>query len=260
MLLWALTLLVMVTTARGEEAETSGTLRLVRFECAVPLQMEVWMDGKRAGFTPFDREFPAGRYLLTASGEGIRPIIQHLDVRGVAAQRVVLPAAPMPEAELEGVRGQLYMAISQARSNAHTMILALELTRNAEEEEHLLRQADRFLTGDAVVSALRAAAHRRAGKPKEALAAAMASLAAADNLSAGWREKARALHDMGDEKEALSSVNEAVIREPGSWKNLELRAEIHRRLGNERAAQNDDTRAQELCRLAAEHAAPVAGS
>ena len=218
----------------------------VRFQSAVRLQMDVWLDGNRLGTTPLRTKLPAGRYFLSASADAIVPVLQPFEVGDGGAQMAVLPARPVTTENYDAVSQDVFRTILHFPDNAHLLLIALYLTFDEEEAERLLARADRALEEDATLEALRARYHLRAGRFREALAASERAIGLEGTHAMAWRVRADILAEMGEMDRALSAANHAVVQEPNGWRNLRTRARIHTELGNDRNARLDTERADEL--------------
>lgn len=221
---------------------------VVKIASTAGSQMDVWLNGRRIGFTPVEKRLPAGRYWLTASAESIMPLMQAIDVRPSPHpyQGILLPAVPVTQENYREVGQWVLSEIPKQRGNPHLVLMALQLTRDPAESAKLLEVADKALPGDPMADVLRAQAVGRSGRLADALVAADRAVAAANYVAAAWRVRADVLRALGRPEEALDSANRAVTLDPFDFRNLEMRARVHAAAGRAREQKADEDRGAEL--------------
>jgi tetratricopeptide (TPR) repeat protein len=240
-----LLLTALVSWAQGQPG-TTETLVLVRFETRGQLQMDVWLDGKRAGFTPFKKKLAPGKYYLTAAAEALQPIMQELVVGVKGDQVALLPTLPLTvDNQADAVR-RLIQTMQTSPPNRHFTIIGLFVSADPSDLDALFAQADRECPGDPVVALLRARRLVRAGKSAEAAAVCEPVTGELPLVAFAWRVRAEVLLAQGDSGGALDAANEAVVLEPQGFRNLRVRARVHEAMGSRNAAANDQARAEEL--------------
>lgn len=237
---------IQIAAASAEDRSTSPALARVQFMAQGGMQLDLWVDGRRVGFTPVTVPLALGKYQIVAHTEGIVPVIQRYTVAQARPQASILPVIPLDARthslahdEVEQFRaghpGDVGAILAQMYLNAdpmHGLILAGDVERLAPK--------------DPVGMAMRARAQLNAGNPAEAQELADAAVYALPHVGLVWRTRAAVLLTTGHLQEALDAANQSVLVEPGAWRNLRLRAGIHQKLGNERAAANDSARADEI--------------
>ncbi|HMX62485.1 MAG TPA: tetratricopeptide repeat protein [Candidatus Sumerlaeota bacterium] len=228
------------------EALTTRTLVNVRFETPAAIQMEVWLDGKRLGFAPFTEKVAVGNHYLTAITEGIQPVMQSLTVGAKGDQMVILPTAPLTAESVPDVLKQVIRTIETTHPNNHLTIIGMHVTPAPDDFHTLLSRIDQQLPGDPVVDVLRGRRLMKEQKLDEALAATDRALRKLPRVAHAWRVRAEVLLASGDAKSALEAANEAVLLEPQYYRNVQVRAQIHRALDNPTAAKNDVAMADKL--------------
>jgi hypothetical protein len=219
--------------------------RPVRFQSMARMQVEVWLSGRRVGFTPFQVSLPDGTFLMTAVGESMVPIVQDITV-GPGADMVWLPPDPLTNENHQETSRSLLRSIVNHPANAHLLIASLHMVLDPTDARNLLEKADAAIPGDPVVDMLRARHQLRAGELDLALASAQRGVKDMEIISMGWRRLAEVHLARGELTEALTAANAAVLREPLGWRNLRVRAQVHQAMGTEDAAAVDTERADEL--------------
>lgn len=232
--------------AAGEDTATSATLRVVRFQAPGNLQLEVWLDGERLGFTPFSKELTPGDHYLTASAEALQPVMQDFAIGARANQVAIIPVLPLTtENHPEAVR-RLIETIKTQPPNRHFRIMGLYLATDPDDVKTLLEIADKEMPGDAMVDLLRARVMLRGGDTNGALASTDRALPALAQVAFAWRMRAEALLAADRAGEAIDAANQAVILEPNGFRNLRVRARANEAVGKTAAARNDAERATSL--------------
>lgn len=220
-------------------------LQRVRFQSMARFQVEVWLNGTRAGMTPFEVNLPAGEYLMSVTGDSLYPIVETISIDR-EDPIIWIPPIPLTTANYEEAQEALFHRIMEHPANPHLLIAALHMTLDPSDGKDLLRRADRLIPDDPMVDNLRARILVMAGEFDEALRAAERALEKLGRHSIGWRRLAEVLLARGDLEEALDAANQAVLRDPRGWRNQRVRSRVHSALGNEAASISDSERADEL--------------
>ncbi|MBI1292256.1 hypothetical protein GC173_13620 [bacterium] len=228
------------------DAGTSPTLATYHINALGGLEMEVWIAGQRAGFTPTTVMLPAGHFRLTASGESLVPFIGRLSSPGSGEHTYTVPAAPLTIENYDVVSRDFTKVILKEGDNPHLLIMALHMMTAAEEGRKLLARADKTIPGDPIVDALRAKVLLKAGDPAAAREASERAVRAMPKVAFCWRVHAEVLAALGELDEALAACNQAMVIDPQGWRTLRVRSSINKEKGNARAAEIDGTRAEEL--------------
>ncbi len=253
-LLLILITLLMTASAPAQDAteetpqphESEASFQTMLFESSANIQLEVSIDGVRIGITPCRAELKPGRYFLTASAEGVEPLMQYVDITSQPGQKALLPTRPLSIKQLEPLRETVLDVVAKTKLNPHMIRIAMLLSVNDEEKGYLIKQADRVTPDDPVVDAIRSRQLLADKQYQEALEAADRSVEKLKMFSQGWRAKALAHLALGEKQEALRAAHNAVINEPYGWLNLRVRADIYKAMDNKRAADNDLKREQEI--------------
>jgi len=231
---------------QAADQATSGSLASYTIRALGDLQLEVWLSGQRLGFTPLTVKLPEGRFRLTASGESLIPYVGVLDSKGAGEYSYTVPSAPLTVDNYAAVSQDFVRVVLEEGDNAHLLIMGLHMMTDPEEGRRLLERADKALPGDGVVDALRAKVLLKAGDRDGALVAAERAVRKEPKVAFCWRVHAEVLESQQDLKGALSSLNQAMLLDPNGWRTLRVRSRVNRALGNQRAAEVDEARAQEL--------------
>jgi hypothetical protein len=240
--------LVAAGDAGGASTESAVEPRSVyRISTMGGLEMEVWIGGRRVGFTPLTVELPAGRFPISASAESIIPVFGEIVSGGDGkSYEYVIPPAPLTVENYERVGREVAQFIASNARNPHLVIISLHLITSAEDGLGLLDRADRLMPGDPVVEALRARVLLRAGQLDGALRASERALEALPKAALVWRIRGEVLEQVGELQAAMDAANEAMVLDPMGWRTLRLRSRLHEKLGNERGARADTERAEEI--------------
>lgn len=228
-------------SANANDRET----RIVRFQSMARFQVEVWLNGQRAGFTPLQVRLPDGDYIMTATADSLAPIVQPISV-GEGVGVVWIPPIPVTRDNYRNVTRDVVRHIFENPENPHLIIASLLLTIDPEDARDLLQRADSLIPGDPMVDIARAGHLLRDEKHDEALRAAERALEKLGNVAFSWRRLAEVHHARGEHAEALEAINRAVVIDPRGWRNLRIRTRIHEAMGNSNAARIDHERAEEL--------------
>lgn len=217
----------------------------VRFQSMAHIQVEVWLNGIRAGITPFEVSLAPGKYLMTVTGDSLYPIAEEISIDREDPV-IWIPPIPLTTENYEEAQEALTRRIIDHPGNAHLLIAALHMTLDPSDGRDLLRRADEIIPGDPTVDSLRARIMIMAGDLDRAHRAAERALEQLGRYSVGWRRLAEVLVERGDLEEALDAANQAVLRDTRNWRNQRVRARIHAALGSEESSRADHERADEL--------------
>lgn len=240
----------------GPEAPTAGqgeiqgkqkpaTLHRVRFESMARFQVEVWIDGKRAGFTPFLVRLPEGEYIMTATAESLAPIVQTIEV-DEDSEVVWIPPVPVTRNNYQGITREVVRHIVEHPDNPHLLIASLLMAIDPSDKRDLLRRADQAIPGDPMVDVIRADYFLKLERKDEALVAAQRALESLGMVGFAWRRLAEVHLAREEHAEALEAINQAVLLDPRGWRNLRVRSRVHQAMGNSNAGAIDAERAEEL--------------
>ncbi len=228
------------------DTSTSPTPRVVKFRAMGDLQVDVWLNGDRAGITPFNKKLVPGEYLLTAMAEGIQPISQVYTVEDKDNMLANLPVAPLTQDNYEIVKKYIVQLTQKLPGNSHPLIMALFTAMDSEEKSYLFTQIDKVIQDDPIVNIIRARYFLDIGRETEALELTEKSLEEYPELAFAWRTHAIVLLQQGRFDEALDAANYAVILEPNAWRNLRIRAVVYSKIGDLRKGTKDAERASEI--------------
>lgn len=253
-----LSLLFAAGAARAQavdDSPTTGTPQTVVFRAVGDVQMDVWLNGERAGITPFETELKPGNYYLTVACEGMLPIMERYTVTGASGVVSILPADPLTTENYMPALKQITYNLAQMQDNPHLIMIGILHNTDQIDRKILLQQAEVLIDKDPLLDILRARVYLDDGKLAEAEKAAVRATETNPDYALAWRTLATVLVQQGNLYEAQEVANQAVILEPNHWRNLRIRAVVYSKMGNDNAAQNDKERADELFRLFMEKSA-----
>lgn len=210
------------------------------------IQVDVWVDGKRAGLTPFTMPLTPGKHVITASTESLEPTIITTTIAAKGDQ-VVLFRTPRPvtaESHTTVMR-RLQNEMNKLPENHELLIHALYLAVEDAQIDALFTKADEAIPGDPVVDAIRSKIMLRRGKKSEAALAADRSVAGLPSLSFAWRVKANVLREAGDLDGALEAASKSIILEPRGWRGLLVRARVYEARKDRDGKEKDEELAEE---------------
>jgi hypothetical protein len=242
-----LALLPVGARAQGESPTPTPPpdVRRLRVESMGRFQMEVWINAKRAGFTPLEVNLRPGKYLVTAAAESVVPVIQALEI-GDEHPVLWLPTVPLTRDNYDKAGEHLVRAIIDFPGNPHFVIMSMLMVRDAEDATQLLERAARELPGDPMADLLRAKIILRQNKLDEALQLVDRAVPKLASASIAWRIRAMVLLARGELDPALDAANQSVVLDPRGWRNLRIRARVHAARGDTAKARADEELAQEL--------------
>ena len=233
------------TPAADDRPVAERPVRRVRFESMAKFQVEVWINGKRAGFTPLEINLREGTYVLTAAGESLVPVIQVLTVEG-ENPLVLIPPRVLTMENYPAAAAMVVRGMSDFEGNDHFLIMSLLMVREDADAARLLARADTTMPGDPMVDIIRAKLLLRRNELDPAIDAVNRGLERLGNVSFAWRVRSMALIARGELDEALEAANQAMSLDPFGWRNLRIRARVHEARGDGAAQRSDEERADEL--------------
>ncbi len=235
------------SSAQAPDQATSPTARVVRFRATGELQLDVWLDGQRAGITPFEKKLAPGTYFVTAGTEGIEPLIQDFEITGRPNQLAFLPASPVTTESYARSLRELTSHLRQRPEHPHLLMLSALLVADQQERELLLTQLGKvYKEEDFLEKALRARVLLERGREEAAWEEAGDAVELNRDFAYGWRTLAVVLAQRGELEEALGAAHKAVMLEPNAWRNLRVRAVVYSKKGMDRQAEKDMEIAREL--------------
>lgn len=226
------------TAAKADDANTSFALRL---RAAQDRQLEVYLDGVRVGLTPQEMRIRAGEYVLTASAEGVRPVIHPLRIEpSPETIDLVLPVFPMTDTALPAVRADLRSAWEKSKGNGHLMAILAMISTDKKDVDDLIAKAEKVLTGNnPTISLIKSRWMLVDKRAEDALAIVDSALAKEPNNVQLLRQKARICAVLERNKEAVAAADEAVRIDPQDWQSYHVRG-ICRRESDDRAGARED--------------------
>lgn len=225
----------------GESAPTTGTaqLKLVRFENPDGLQLDVWVNGRRVGFTPTEARLAPGVHRLTLSAEMMVPVVSEIQITDKRKQDLSLQVSPLTRDNYEQAAAQVMENIIKNAKDPSMYLMALFLASDVDEGMELLRRAEDVLVNDPVLETLRARVLLTAGELEKAREASDRAVQSHPSLAYAWRVRSEILRKQRQFADALEAAEKAVELEPACWLNYRSRAHAHELLGNFRQQNKD---------------------
>lgn len=236
----------------GDAATTpGGPIRSVAIRTVNNLQLDVWIDGRRVGFTPLRTRLAPGTYLLTAGTEGVEPVISLVEVpvelpSGDVTQTTLIDDRILIPERFPIVFAHMARSFQQHPDNPHFILLAMLLTQDREDFEGLLEMLPPNLRNDPMVALAQAAWQAEEGNIEGGLETLREATELEPGFAALWRAKTRLALRLGDVDRAFAHSGQAVAMESTNPQNYHTRARVYDAMENERGARYDRERAREL--------------
>lgn len=261
--LWAMAVLLLsgplaaqdVEAEDAPEAEAPATaseslVRSVAFRSVNEMQLDVWIDGERAGLTPFRARLAPGRYLVTAGSEGLEPVISVVEVPEEipegSRQTTMLDDRILTTERFPLVFAHMARSFQEHPDNPHFILLAMLMTQEREDFDGLLEMLPAVHRDDPLLAVAEAAWVAESGDIEGALDLLDGAARYEPELAAVWRARARLALRGGDIDKAFADAGQAVALEPSNPQNFRTRARVYDAMENERAARYDREQATEL--------------
>ena len=203
------------------------------------VQMDVWIDGERKGFTPMLGNLAPGTYFVTCWNTGLEPIIQEITIPNYELQIVEIPDRKLTAEKFPKIFEKVVKAYQYYPENVHIRIIAMGLAQDPTDFRGLLGRLPQDHRENPVVLFVRSKWQAAEGNLDVALDLIDKALADEPNYAGAWRLKVRILTAMGRYQDAVAHANEAVILEPQNPDSFLARAAALKKAGRERAAQID---------------------
>lgn len=228
------------------DSQTTATQVRIQFEAIQGRQLEVWMNGQPVGLTPIEATLPPGDYLLTASAEGIVPVLERVSLVPGNPYKLVLPVESLTTTNYNIAANRVVRANEAQPNNAHVRLIASMMGSDATDVYTQLGAAERLRPESAMGYLIRSRWTLREEKFEQALELAEKGLAIEPRHAALHRQKARALAQLGRYAAALDAANKAVELDAREWQGYQVRAVIHRAKEDDASARADILAALEL--------------
>lgn len=244
----ALILMAGLLAAQEQPAaqEPESTEETVNIKTRNGQQMDVWLNGKRAGLTPLTLQLEPGTYFLTAGGDGLEPIMRPMLIQPGGEQLTSLNDRALEPERMSAVADEIMKAFRARPGNPHIRILAALITTDRKDHTQLLESLPPDLQSDPTVLLSRARWALTDGDPNRALSLVDEGLHREARLAGLWRMKAWILVDLGRADEAKEAAESAVRLDPMHADSFVARGDALSAAGEEKFARLNYERALDL--------------
>lgn len=228
-------------------SDSPGTMT-VQFRPKKSFQFDIWVDGRRIGYTPVAMKLPEGQHLVTAVHLDLVPVLYVVEVVHVPGrqQTELLDTVLLKQSLLAAAHERIAKGLEVLGANPQVVFPAAMITQDTRDFARLLLMLDEESRRHPLLALREARLALADQRVEDARKLVDYAIKEAPTLASAWQMRSRLLLEADKVEEAIRAADRAVALEPENPVHFLTRAGAYLAAGEAYSARLDFERVLDL--------------